>query len=291
MVFFVPRQKVTRVTRRIVGVTIFSVLGSATLASAHDFWIIPEVFAFETNATVVVNGRQGGGQFPNGTAVPAERVVDARIIGASATTSITEMMVEGSSLKLRQKPTAPGQYLIVVGLATRVNRQTPTGVIRYLRAEGGVAEAERLERERTFAGLDSVIFTAASYAATVAEVGAGGPRAFGQTGGLRLAFVPLSDPGHLHVGDTLRVQLVGNGQPLAGRGLEVATGLGSGAGPDATVTRITYTTDAKGIAYVPLPAAGPVMLRSAFASPKAGGVKMEWDVSRTTYVFNVDAGH
>lgn len=291
MVFFAPRQKATRVTRRIVGATILGVLGTATLASAHDFWIIPDLFAFETNATMVVNGRQGGEKFPAGTAVPAERVVDARIIGASSTTSITEMVVEGSSLKLRQKPTAPGQYLIVVGLAPRVNRQTPTGVIRFLKAEGGVAEAERLEREQTFAGLDSVIFTSASYAASVAEVGAGGPRAFSKTGGLRLTFVPLTDPSHLHVGDTLRVQLVGNDQPLAGRGVEVATGLVSGAGPTATVTRITFTTDAKGIAYVPLTKAGPVMLRSAFASPKAGGAKTEWDVSRTTYVFHVDAGH
>ena len=291
MMSIVPRKSTLRFTRRLGGVTIFCALASATVASAHDFWIIPQVFAFAPDATMVVYGRQGGGQFPSGTAVPVERVVDARIIGATATTTITDMVIEGTSLRLQQKPTTPGQYLIVVGLAPRVNRQTPAGVLRFLRAEGGVAEADRLERQQAFAGLDSVIFTAASYAATVAQVGVDGPRTFGQTGGLRLAFVPLSDPDHLHVGDTLQVKLVGNGQPLPGHGLEVAAGLDSAAAPHASVTRVTYITDQFGVAHVPLQTAGPVLMRSAFASPKVGGAKTEWDVSRTTYVFAVGDRH
>jgi len=285
MMSIVPRRRTLRFTRRLTGVTSFCALASATVARAHDFRIIPQVFAFAPNATMVVYGRQGGGQFPSGTAVPVERVVDAQNIGATATTTITDMVIEGTSLGLQLKPTTPGQYLIVVGLAPRVNRQTPAGVLRFLRAEGGVAEAERLERQQTFAGLDSVIFTAASYAATVAQVGSDGPRTYGQTGGLRLAFVPLSDPDHLHGGDTVQVKLVGNGQPLPGHGLEVAAGLDSTAAPNASDTRVTYITDQYGVAHVPLQTAGPVLMRSASASPRVGGAKTEWDVSRTTYMF------
>lgn len=183
----------------------FVLVGS--VASAHDFWIIPDAFDFAANATVHVNGRQGGTKFPAGNTVPADRVVDARIIGATTLTKIDDLTVEGPSLRLHQKPSAAGQYLIVVGLATRDFRETPAGVIRFLKSEGGAAEAARLERENTLAGLDSVIFTAASYAATIAQVGTGGPRAFARTSGIRLEFVPLNDPGHAHVGDTLHVKM------------------------------------------------------------------------------------
>ena len=276
--------------RRIALTVVASMIGAAS-ATAHDFWIIPDMFAYAADATVHVNGRQGGGKFPAGTAVQPERVVDARVIGATSTTKITVMSVEGSSLRLQQKPATAGQYLVVVGLAPRILRQTPAGVIAFLKAEGGASEAGRLERENVLAGLDSVIFTAASYAATLAQVGKGGPRAFGKAAGLRLEFVPLHDPAHVHVGDTLHVQVLGNGAPVPNIGIDLAAGVDSAAGAGASVTRIAFNADAKGIVHLPLSAAGPMMLRSAYASRKAGGAPTEWDVSRTTYVFNVGTKH
>ena len=276
---------------RMFGTALAAITLFASAAAAHDFWIIPDVFDFAANATVHVNGRQGGTKFPDGRVVQPDRVIDARIIGASSSTKITDMTVEGTSLKLHQKPAAAGQYLVVVALSTRDFRETPAGVVKFLRLEGGAAEGARLERENILTGLDSVIFTAASYAETIAQVGNGGPRAFTKLAGLRLEFVPVNDPGHVHVGDTLHVKVLGNGKPVAGIGIEAAVGLDSAAGATASVTRIAFTADANGIVHVPLSAAGPVMLRSAYASHKAGGAANVWDVSRTTYVFNVGARH
>lgn len=273
---------------RVGSIALASVVGAAS-AAAHDFWIIPELFAVAADAPVLINGRQGGGDFPAGTAVQPERVVDARIIGASSSTKITSMSVEGTSLRLQQKPAASGQYLIVVGLAPRITRSTPAGLIRFLRTEGGAAEAARLEREHTLAGLDSVVFTAASYAATLAQVGKAGPRAFGKSAGLLLEFVPMNDPAHVHVGDTLHVKVLGNGVPIPNIGVDLAAGVDSAVSP--TVKRIEMTADANGIAHLPLGSAGPMMLRSAHAGRKVGGTPTEWDVSRTTYVFNVGAKH
>ena len=170
-----------------------------------------------------------------------------------------------------------------------MTRSTPAGVIRFLKAEGGAAEAGRLERENTLAGLDSVIFTAAAYAATITQVGAGGPRAFGKAAGLRLEFVALNDPAHVHVGDTLHVKVLGNGAPVPNIGVDLAVSVDSAA--SATVTRVAFNADANGIVHLPLSPAGPKMLRSAFASRKVGGAPTEWDVSRTTYVFSVGAKH
>ena len=263
----------------------------ATTAAAHDFWIIPDIFAFSPAESVRINARQGGNKFPTGTAVPAERVVDARIIGASTSAKITDLSVAGTSLRLQQKPAAIGQYLIVVGLAPRVFRETPAGVFRFLKAEGGAAEAARLERENSFAGLDSVIFTAASYASTITELGKDGPRAYAKTAGLRLEFVPVNDPSHVHVGDTLHITMRGNGKPLPGIGIELALGLDSAAVASASASRIPFTADAKGVVHIPLSSAGAVMLRSAYASRKLQGDPREWDVSRSTFVFNVGSKH
>ena len=285
-----PAHTRRRSARTLAAVLVASVVG-ATIGFAHDFWIIPDIFAFGDDSVLHINGRQGGTKFPTGTAVPADRVIDARIIGAASSVKITDLAVDGASLRLHQKPDKAGQYLIVVGLSTRDFRETPAGVVRFLKAEGGAAEAARLEREHTLQGLDSVMFTAASYAQTIVQVGKGGPRSFGKPAGLRLEFSPLNDPSSLRVGDTLHVKMLGNGTPIANIGIEIATGLDSAAAPDAAVTRVAFDADAKGVVHVPLTKAGPVMMRSAFASRKQGGSPKDWDVSRTTYVFNVAARH
>lgn len=284
-----PPRQTHRVspTARTLGLAVVALVLAASTAWAHDTWIMPNLVAFAANATMHFNVRQGGPKFPTGTAVPTERIVDARIIGASSTATIMDMAVQGASLELHHKPAAAGQYLIVIGLAPRVFRETPAGVMRFLKAEGGTLEAARLERSNTFAGLDSVIFTHAGYAATIAEVGTGGPRAFARTAGIRLEFVPVNDPSPLRVGDTLHVTMLGNGSPVPGIGIELATGLDSAAASTAAVSRVAFTADAQGVVHIPLSRVGPVMLRSAYVSRKAGGAAREWDVSRTTFVFNV----
>lgn len=285
-----PKQN-TSPTARTLAIAVVAMVSVASTAWAHDTWIIPNLVAFAANATMQFNVRQGGPKFPTGAAVPVERIVDARIIGASSSATITDMAVRGASLELHHKPAAVGQYLIMIGLAPRVFRETPAGVMRFLKAEGGSLEAARLERGNAFVGLDSVIFTHAGYAATLAEVGQDGPRAFAKTAGIRLEFVPVNDPSHLHVGDTLHVTMLGNGRPVAGLGIELATGLDSATAATAVITRVALTADANGVVHIPLDKAGPVMLRSAYASRKAGGSAREWDVSRTTFVFNVGAQH
>lgn len=71
----------------------------------------------------------------------------------------------------------------------------------------------------------------------------------------------------------------------------MATGLDSAVVATTSVTRVAYTADASGVVHLPLGKAGPVMLRSAYASRKVNGAANEWDVSRTTYVFTVGTKH
>lgn len=277
-------------------------LGVVSTAVAHDHWLIPDMVAFGANATLHINARQGT-RFPAGRAIEPPRVVDARVIGASGSTKITEMTVEGSSLRLHHKPAADGQYLIALALAPRTLRQTPDGVLRFLRAEGGALEAARLERERTLVGMDSVVFAAASYASTIVEVGRESPRAFTKQAGFPLELVPVNDPAQARVGDTLHVKVFGAGKPVPGIGVDAMPALdtaatspaGSSTSPAGTAPsspapeRVNLTADANGVVHLPLTKAGAWMLRSAYLSRKSGAASSEWDLSRTTYVVRVAA--
>ena len=283
------RQTSSSPLRPVALITIVALIGIVSTASAHDFWLIPDLFAFAGDSTIHINGKSGT-RFPSGAPVQPARVADARIIGASSQVKITEMTVEGSSLRLHQKPATAGQYLIVVGLTPRTTRATSAGLIRFLRLEGGTTEAERLEREHTLDGMDSVVYTGASYAATAVQVGRGGPRAFALTAGYPLEFVPVNDPAHVHLGDTLHVRVLGGGKAVPNIGIDATPAMDSAAAASPS-PMVSLKADANGVVHVPLTKDGPWMLRSAYVSHRSGGAANEWDVARTTYVFNVGARH
>ena len=262
-------------------------LAIASSAAAHDFWLIPDLFSVSADSNVHVNGRSCL-RFPHGAAVQPARIAAARIIGAASDTKITEMAVEGTSLRLHAKPAVSGQYLIAVALTPRTTRSTPMGLLRYLRAEGGAAEAARLERENAFAGMDSVVYGGASYAFTVVQVGRAGPRAFSKTAGFPLEFVPVNDPTHVHLGDTLHVKVLGAGKVVPGITIDAVPA--SDSTDAATAAAPSLVADASGVVHVPLTKAGPWVIRSAFVVRRNGTAK-EMDVARSTYVFNVGTKH
>lgn len=270
--------------RAMVPLLAIAILTATSTMFAHDFWLIPDAFSVAGDSTIRTSGRSGL-RFPNGSAVQPTRVADARMVGASSQTKITEMSVEGTSLRLFQKPSAPGQYLIVVGLTARPSRSTPAGLSRFLRAEGGADEATRLERENAFAGRDSLVYHSASYATTIVQFGTGGPTAYNTSTGQPLQFIPLTDPLRARVGDTLHVRIEGNGKPLANTGLYTNGVVDSTATGAAATTHLM--TDAQGVAHIPLTKGGPWIIRSAHVSPRPGA-SGEWDVARGTYVFTVD---
>lgn len=279
-----------RVRSAFLGV-LAAVLVTST-GSAHDFWLIPDMFGFAANSAVHVNGRSGT-RFPAGSAVQPTRILEARVIGASSDVKITEMAVEGTALRLHQKPEAAGQYLVVAATnpPLRATRTVPANMIRFLRAEGGAAEAARLEADQAFMKNDSVLYMSRSYAATILQLGTAGPRAFSRTAGYPLGFVPVNDPAHVHVGDTLHMRVIGNGKPVPHIGIDATPAADTTAAPDAQSVSemVALKADANGVVHLPLTKAGPWMLRSAFATAKQGGAANEFEIARSTYVFNVGA--
>lgn len=272
--------------------TLLATVGLVSTAAAHDFWIIPDIFTAPNDAALHFSGRAGT-RFPAGTAVQPNRVADARLIGASSQTKITEMSVEGTSLRLHQKPPAAGQYIVAVTLTSNPTRSTAAGMLRFLKGEGGAAEAGRLEHENALAGQDSLVYHATSYAEAIVEVGRGGPRAFATSSGLPLEFVPVNDPSHLHEGDTLHVKVVGLGKSIPNVGIFAgpAADTSAGAAGGGANTSLSLLADNAGVVHLPLTKAGAWNLRAAYVSKGPGGAANEWTISRTTYVFGVSAKH
>ena len=284
----------SRTFRRAVLPTVVATLALVSTATAHDFWIIPDMFVFGTDAMIHASGRAGT-RFPTGTPVQPARVADARIIGATSQTKITQMSVEGNSLRLHEKAPAPGQYVIAVTLTSTPTRSTPAGMVRFLRAEGGASEAARLETQHALVG-DSLVYRSTSYATAIVEVGQGGPRAFANATGLPLEFIPVNDPAHLHVGDTLHVKVVGNGNAAANIGVYAGPAVDTTAAPPtpgagAASTSLSLTTDANGVLHLPLTSAAAWNLRAAFVYHAPGAAGNEWSIARTTYVFRANASH
>ncbi|MES2178033.1 MAG: DUF4198 domain-containing protein [Gemmatimonadota bacterium] len=287
-------HRFARVGRRAVAPVLLATIGVVSTASAHDFWVIPDMFVFRADSVIHASGRAGT-RFPVGTPVQPTRVADARLIGATTQTKITQLSVEGSSLRLHEKAPAAGQYVIAVTLTSTSTRSTPANLLRFLRAEGGAAEAARLEKENALVGQDSVVYQATSYATAIVEVGRGGPRAFAVSTGLPLEFIPVNDPAHLHVGDTLHVKIVGNGKAVPGIGVFAGpavdtTASASGAAPaTAANTSLVLSADGNGVLHLPLTSAAAWNLRAAYVYRHSGAP--EWRIARATYVFNVSASH
>ena len=105
-----PRSVSHPPVRRAVAVPLAAgtLLIGATALDAHDFWIIPDAFQVSADSAIHANGRSGT-RFPAGSAVQPTRVAGARIVGAGSEIRVTDISVQGSSLRLAQKPASPGQ--------------------------------------------------------------------------------------------------------------------------------------------------------------------------------------
>lgn len=269
-------------------------LTGAAIASAHDFWIIPNAFVVAPGSKLEVLG-QTSVKFPTTvSAVTPDRIADARLIAANGEERIVGLSVAGKSLALTHRPSAAGQRIVAVSLVTRTSRTVLASLKRYIGLEGSPELAERYERDGAFKGTDSVTQHTTKYAKTVVEIGSAGPRAYTKAAGHALEFVPVTDPSLLKQGDTLTIRLLFRGQPLGGAHFH------AGAAPEAALRDSTalrsdwkdhsLVTDEKGIARVSVDRAGLWNLRTLHAAPTATDGGKAWEVAFATIVFQASAG-
>ncbi|MEO5588246.1 MAG: DUF4198 domain-containing protein [Gemmatimonadaceae bacterium] len=258
-----------------------AVLGSASLAAAHDFFLVPGAFPYTVGTDVEVSG-QTSSRFPASVApVALARIATATMIGADGESRITDLSHRGTSLLLRARPVGAGQRIVAVSLVPRSSRQTGEAFLRWLKLEGASDAAAHIERDGAVRAADSITRTDTKHAKTLIEVGSGGPRVFSRASGQAIEFMPDTDPSTLRPGDSIGFRVTFRGQPLPG----VAVHAGPEAPADTTVRSepdVHLVSDSLGRVRMAVPPAGLWNIRTinvVQAGPAA------WETHWATFVF------
>ena len=252
-------------------------VGAATItASAHDFWLVPDVFAIPAAGQLVVRG-QTSSAFPTTlSAVTPDRVTDAKVLGAADEERITALSTQDNSMVLKHRPKTPGQKVVAVAVGWRHVKETAESFRKYLVAEGAEDALARFERSGQLPKAD-LVRRYAKYGKTVVEVGEG-PRAFERAAGHPLEFMPIADPA---TAGELQVRLMFQGKPLAGARVHAGAAQRNGK----PVKDLTLTTSNDGVISVPA-GAGLWNVRTIHVVPAAAGADAQWDVHWATFVFS-----
>jgi ketosteroid isomerase-like protein len=286
-----------RPSGQLARIATLAIAGLAVIVSelgAHDFWLVPTAFHLAPGAQIEVLA-QTSSLFPtSSSAITTDRVAEARLIGSGEPERITDLVVAGTSLRLRARPATAGQRIVAVTLRPRTVRESPESFRRYLTLEGAPELLVRYEREGLLPR-DSITRRYAKYAKTIVEAGTGGPRSYARVAGHPLEFVPLTDPSGLRTGDTLSVRLLYRGQPL--RGAHVHAGRAAASAlTDTAAARAaarddrSLVTDSAGVARIPITGDGIWNVRTLWIVPASRGSGADWDVHWATLVVGARAG-
>ncbi|MEX2282284.1 MAG: DUF4198 domain-containing protein [Gemmatimonadota bacterium] len=262
----------------------------ASALMAHDFWMVPIQLEFGEENSITVHGQTSVRFATSESAVGATRVAEAILHDGKNGHPITDLGVAEKSLRLTHAPRAKGQYTVGVRLQPASTRSAPAAFKRYLELEGAPELAARYEQQGLMPK-DTITRKSIKYAKTYVQVGRGGPRSFAQRLGHPLELSVAKDPSALRNGETAEIVLEFLGKPLADATLTAGwvpfndlTALNGGAGPAGDVK---VTTDARGVAKLPVGNAGWWNIRTIHALPSSA--QGEWDVHWATLVFPVQA--
>ena len=268
--------------RRTAVLTTLAILATAALAVAHDFWLVPDAFRVAAGGELVVRG-QTSSAFPTSeSAVTADRVTSARILGANDEDTIAAVSTQDRSLMLRHRPRTAGQKMVAVSVGWRHIKETAESFRKYLVLEGAADALARYDRTGQLP-TGGIVRRYAKYAKTAVEVGEG-PRAYQREAGQPLEFVPLTDPSEVRASAELRFRLLFQGRPLAGA--RVHAGIAPAQGKSAAAD-LNLTSSGDGVVSVRVGTAGLWNVRTIHVLPASAGADADWDVHWATFVFAV----
>ena len=263
--------------RIVVTLSIAALLASATLAAAHETWLMPSSMRVATGRTVEIHVTSGM-KFPaNELPIDPTRVVRAEVRTGGNVERLRAPRGTRRSLRYVWTPRQAGVATISVGLKPRTLELEPKLIEEYLteiradssvRAEWNAVPAPRRWREA---------YT--KYATSFVRVGkAEQDSKWNSPTGLDFEIVPESDPTAVSAGDALRIRVLLHGAPLAGFPV--------GARREGGTADAFVTTDATGQASVPLPKSGRWLLFGTHLK-RANEPNLEWRSDFVTMTFGV----
>ncbi len=252
-------------------------LGSASV-SAHETWLLPESFSSNSGAPVAFQMSSGMGFPAPGSAITADRIVDAALVSAGQRVALEALAVGNGVLRLRGMA-HEGVNCAWVQLYPRVLEiPDQDEIVHYLEEIGAgdavwnhwrAEAAESLWRE-SYSKLARTYLRAASDDASATCVSESAPS--------RFDIRPLQDPTGLRPGDSLRLSVFFDGKPLSGQAVGIVR---EGSGPD-TLRR----SNAQGHLEVPLPGVGRYMIYATHLRPVEGEV-FNWESDFVTLTIEV----
>jgi len=253
------------------------VLAASSLA-AHDTWLVPTQFRVTPGQPVKV-ALNTSEDFPASEAAPApERVARFEAVTAGGSAAVGGYRVEGKSLVAEVTP-GPGvtlvaavthPRLIVLEAPVFTEYITEEGLEEIVTARAARGESGKPGRER---------YSKVTKLALCAD---GRGADFRRPLGLQVEIVPETNPCELRAGDTLRVQVLFEGRPLA----NVRVGAGY-AGVHGHHYPVWVKTDAEGRAAIPLDRSGAWFVRTLHMIPSTEFEDADWQSWFSTLTFEV----
>ncbi len=234
-----------------LSLTAVALLGSATLAAAHETWLLPSSMRVPVGRTVALS-LTSGMTFPSDQLpIAPERVVRGEVRLRNEIERLRRPRSAPKALRYVWTPRAPGVATISIALAPRSLELEPKLVKEYLdeihASPATLAQWDSIPAPRRWR--ESYTKNATSY---VRVGGARPDSSWMSPVGLDLEILPEGNPTSITAGATLPVRVLRNGSPLAGFSIN--------ARHEGRSTSAFVTTDASGRAAVPLPTAGRWLL-------------------------------
>lgn len=249
-------------------------------AFAHDLYFMPERFRAQSGQPLAV-AMHLGDSFPNSEVAPKiERVQSARLLGANGPIPLTGLRVAMKTVIGTVTPQGEGTRVLVVEASPTSITMKPAEFEKYLRHEGLTSiVAERARREETGSpGRER-------YRRCVKGiVSVGAEDSFAQRPiGCLIEFVPQAPISRAKTGDGFAVQLLFQGQPLAGAAVEV----GWTNGKSHALTP-GGRTDSQGNVVIPLKAPGIYRLHSVHMTRSDDPSAADWESYWTSLTFQIE---
>jgi len=249
---------------------------------AHDLWILPGKYRLRSDEVtrVFVNN---GDVFPESLTLLGEhRLSEVLSISSAGELAISEFRVDGKSLTFDFQSAAPGSHVIALGTRPRTVRMKGGDFEHFLAEEGLTAIAAiRKELGQTS---EPAVERYAKWAKAIIDVGdePGSDRVWGEPAGQRMEFVPLDHPNRVRPGESWRLRVLFDGEPLAGVSV-------TGARASGTAKEISTTTDERGEAAVTVTAPGRWYVRAIHMVRLEGDPEVSWESYWATLSFEVQS--
>lgn len=249
----------------------------ASVASAHETWLIPTTFSAKVDEELRFDVSSGMA-FPRlESPIRAERVDGARFRIGTDAAAVTSLKTLKTSLELRHAFKSAGVATVWLDLKPKEIALTDPQVAEYLDEIGATEELRTTWAARK--GRLPWKETYTKHAKSFVAVGdINDDRSWATGTGSPLELVPMSSPFEAKAGGELTIELQAGGKPVPG--------LPVGLLVEGSKQRVFRTTNADGRARFPIARAGRALLFAVRLVPSADGSSWNSDFCTMTFAIH-----